>query len=299
MNAMNFAGVFAPVPTPFDAAGAVDPGRFRELLARWMATPLAGVVVLGSTGEAPLLDEAESEEAIAAARDAVPRGRLLIAGTGRESTAATIRATERAAGLGADAVLVRTPGFFKMQMTADAFLAHYRAVADASPVPVLLYNFTAVTGVNLPPAVAAALAGHRSIAGMKESGGDLAHIGEIVARTPPGFALLAGSAASFYPALCVGARGGILALACLLPDACARLFELARDGRHDEARTLQQRLLPLARLLGNQYGVPGLKAVLRINGFDAGVPRAPLQPPGGEAVAALKEALERFQEVTV
>ncbi len=226
-----------------------------------------------------------------------PAARLLIVGTGRESTQATIRASKRAAELGADAVLVRTPGFFKTQMTTDAFVRHYTAVADASPVPVLLYNFTALTGVNLLPAAVSRLATHPNIVGMKESGGDVAQIAELVSGTPAEFSVLAGSTTTFYAALCVGAVGGILALGCVVPDACRRLFELAAAGRHEEALALQRELVPLARLLGPVHGVPGLKAALNLLGYDVGMPRPPLTPVGEAALPALREALAHFEDI--
>ena len=182
-----------------------------------MTTPLTGFVVLGSNGEAVLLDDDEADSVVAAARESVPAGRPLIAGTGRESTRAAVEAAKRAADLGADAVLVRTPAFFKPQMTSDAFVRHYTAVADASPVPVLLYNFTALTGVNLLPAAVSRLAAHPNIAGMKESGGDVAQIADLVSGTPDGFSVLAGSSSTFYAALCIGAAGGILALGVRRP----------------------------------------------------------------------------------
>ena len=297
MIPMRLSGVFAPIPTPFDDDGAADPDRLRAALARWVRRPLAGFVILGSNGEAVLLDEDESDLIIAAAREAVPHGRPLIIGTGRESTRAAIRAVRRAADLGADFALVRTPGFYKNQMTTDAFVRHYTAVADASPVPILLYNFTALTGVNLLPAAVARLAAHPNIVGMKESGGDIAQIGDLVAGTPREFAVLAGSTSTFYAALCVGCAGGILALAGVLPEACVRLFELANAGRHAEARALQERLMPLTRLIGPAYGIPGLKAVLKLAGYDVGVPRAPLAAVPEQAVAALREALAQFEEM--
>jgi 4-hydroxy-2-oxoglutarate aldolase len=222
----------------------------------------------------------------------------LIAGTGRESTQAAIAAAKRAAGLGADAVLVRTPSFFKSQMTGDAFFRHYTAVADASPVPVLLYNFTAVTGVNLLPSTVARLAAHPNIVGIKESGNDIAQISELVTSTPDGFSVLAGSGSTFHAALCAGVSGGILALAGLLPDACVRLFDLAREKRYDEARALQQQLVPIARLISTAFGVPGLKAALKIVGCDVGRPRPPLAPVAETTVAALQDALARFEEVS-
>src|SRR5258707_2222903 len=191
---MNLAGVFAPVPTPFDDRDRVDTARLRTMLAKMASRPLDGVVVLGSNGEAVLMGDFESDQVIVAAREAVPREKRFIVGTGRESTQAAIKASKRAAEHGADAVLVRTPGFFKTQMTNDAFVRHYTAVADASPVPVLLYNFTAVTGVNLLPAAVERLATHPNITGLKESGGDVGQIAELRSSTPGTFSRPAGRA---------------------------------------------------------------------------------------------------------
>lgn len=285
------AGVYAPVPTVFDGHDAVDVHRFERALARWVATPLTGFVVLGSNGEAPLIDEDESDRVVAAARDAIPSGRPLIVGTGRESTRAAVAASRRAAALGADAVIVRTPGFFKSQMTGERFIRHYTAVADASPVPVLLYNFTAVTGVNIGADAVGRLAEHPNVIGIKESGGDVAQIAEFVSAGGAGFRVFAGSSTSFYASLCVGASGGILALACVLPEACVRLARLVGAGAHDEARGLQREILPLAKLLGTRYGVAGLKGALDLLGYDIGMPRPPLAPLDAQGRAALEQAL--------
>lgn len=296
---MKLTGVFAPLPTPFDDRDRVDVVRMRTAFSRWLASPLTGFVVLGSSGEAALMDDAECDRVVDEARALVPPTRPLIVGSGRESTQATVRAARRAAELGADAVLVRTPSFFKSLMTGEAFLRHYTTVADASPVPVLLYNFTAVTGVSLPPATAAKLAEHPNVFGMKESGSDISQIADLVAQTPDSFSVFTGSGSSFYPALCAGVSGGILALAGLLPAACVRLFELTRDKHHDEARALQQQLLPVARLISAGYGVPGLKAALKLTGCDVGRPRPPLIPVADATLAILHEALARFEEVNV
>jgi 4-hydroxy-2-oxoglutarate aldolase len=293
---MKLSGIFAPIPTPFDDDGALDTVRLRAALARWVEGPLNGFVVLGSNGEAILLDELESDRAIVAARESVPHDRPFIVGAGRESTAATVRAACRAADLGADAVLVRTPGFFKAQMTTDVFVRHYTTVADASPVPVLLYNFPALTGVNLLPAAVSRLAVHPNIVGMKESGGDIAQIADLVASTPAGFQVLAGTTATFYSALGVGCVGGVLAPACVVPDACVELYRLATAGRRDEALALQRQLMPLTRLLASSaYGVPGLKAVLRLAGYDVGAPRAPLLQVPEAGVATLRDALAQLE----
>lgn len=293
---MQLTGVFAPLPTPFDTAGALDITRLRAALPRWIDSPLTGFVVLGTNGEAGLLTDDEADRVVGETRALVPKGRTLIAGTARESTAAAVTAARRAASLGADAVLVRTPCFFKGLMNSAAFERHYSAIADASPVPVLLYNFTAATGVNLQPDVVAQLAQHPNIVGIKESGSDIAQIADLVALTPPGFAVLAGSASTFCAALCAGVSGGILALAALLPEASVRLFQLGQDGRHDEARAMQRQLLPLARLISTGYGVPGLKAALALSGVDAGVPRPPLTPVSDAGLAAIRSALTTFED---
>ena len=287
-----FTGVFTPIVTPFQADGTIDEDGVRRNVRRWMATPLTGLVVLGSNGEAPQLDETEADLMIDIVRSEVPIHRPLIAGTGRESTKATVAATRRAAAAGVDAVLVRTPSFFKPQMSADVFERFYLEVADASPVPVLLYNVTLYTGVNLVPDVVATLAEHQNIVGIKESGSDIGQIAEYVARTPEAFSVLAGSAATFVHALCAGCDGAVLALAALVPREVVSLAALVEEGRLEEARSLQRRLMPLARAVGAQFGVPGLKAALELMGFAAGAPRRPLVPVSPEIIEMLRAHLD-------
>jgi len=289
--------VFPPIATPFDERGAVDARALQSNLARWLETGVRGVVALGSNGEAPLLDESESDSVIAAAREVVPRDRLLLAGTGRESTRATIAASRRAAALGADAVLVRTPSYFKPRMTRDAFVAHYTAVADAVSVPVLLYNYPAVTGLTLTPDTVGALARHPNIAGIKETTTDAAQIAAYVdAARGESFTVLAGSAPGVYAALCLGARGAILAAACIVPRACVALFEAFERGAHDEARELQRRILPIALAVTSGFGVPGLKAALDAAGYIGGPPRAPLAAAPSEAVKTIRATLDPMRE---
>jgi len=295
---MSFSGVYAPLPTPFDEEGALDVGRLRKALPRWVASPLTGFVLLGTNGEAGLLSDDEAARVIGESRPLVPAGRPLIAGTARESTAASIAAAKQAASLGADAVLVRTPCFFKGHMTGAAFERHYTAVADASPVPVLLYNFTAATGVNLLPDTVARLAAHPNIVGIKESGSDIGQIADLVALSSPSFSVLAGSASTLHAALCAGVSGAILALGALLPEACTELVALVRAGKLDEARVLQRRVLPLAKLISTGHGVPGLKAALALTGIDAGFPRAPLAPAPAAAVDQLRAALRTYEDPT-
>ncbi|HEV8397173.1 MAG TPA: dihydrodipicolinate synthase family protein [Vicinamibacterales bacterium] len=286
-----FAGVYTPIVTPFRDDDTVDEAGLRGNVRRWMTSTLTGIVVLGSNGEAPQLDDDEADRVVAVAREEVPRDRPFMVGTGRESTRASIAATARAARLGADAVLVRTPAFFKTQMTAEVFARHYTAVADASPVPVLLYNVTMFTGVNLPVDAVATLAAHPNIVGMKESGSDLAQIADLVARTPDTFTVLAGSATTYFHALCAGCDGGILALASIFPDECVRLQALVRDHQIEKARALQQRLTPIARTIGTAHGVPALKAALDLLGYTGGSPRSPLGRAPAQVVDTLRAQL--------
>jgi 4-hydroxy-2-oxoglutarate aldolase len=292
---MTLDAVFPPMATPF-TGGEVDVAAIHRNITRWMATGLGGVVALGTNGEAAFLDEDESDRVIGAARERVPRDRLLIAGTGRESTRATMAASRRAAALGADYVLVRTPSFFKSAMTAGAMLAHYTAVADASPAPVLLYDYPALTGVNLTADTVARLSEHPNVAGMKATTTDAAQIAAFVDAVPSRFAVIAGSAPALYAALCVGARGGILAVACVAPDLCVALHQAARAGRHDEAREIQRRLTPLAKLVTTGHGVPGLKAAMDLAGYAGGDPRPPLAPPPPAAIDDIRTALARLQQ---
>ena len=288
-----FDGVFTPITTPFRASdGAFDDQAMRANVARWMATPLTGLVVLGSNGEAPQLDDDEADRVVSTVRACMPQGRPMLVGTGRESTRATIAATRRAAAAGADAVLVRTPSFFKAQMTGDVLERHYRDVADAATVPVLLYNVTMFTGVTLPADSVARLAEHPNIVGMKESGSDLAHIAECITRTPDDFVVLAGSATTYFHALCAGCDGGVLALASLFPEVCVRLRALVKAGSIDEARQLQRQFTPIARSIGGTYGVAGLKAALDLTGFAGGPPRPPLRPAPSTVVDVIRRQLE-------
>ena len=286
-----FSGIFTPIATPFRDDDTLNEAGLRSNVARWMTTSLTGLVVLGSNGEAPSLDDDEADRIIDIVREGVPTDRPLIAGTGRESTRATIDATRRAAAAGVDAALVRTPSFFKPQMTSDAFVRHYTDVADASPIPVLLYNVTLYTGVNLLADAVERLATHPNIIGMKESGGDISQIADVVGRTPDHFTVLAGSATTLVHALCAGCDGAILALAALVPDACQRMLLLVKDRKLDDANALQRELLPLARSVGGLYGVPGLKAALDLMGYVGGAPRPPLRSVSTKIVELISDQL--------
>jgi 4-hydroxy-2-oxoglutarate aldolase len=269
-------GIFPPIPTIFDASGRVDRRAVADNVRRWMTTDLAGILALGSNGEAALLDDDEGDAVVEAARDAMPSERLLFVGIGRESTRLTIAAAKRAAKLGADTVLVRTPFFYRSQMTTEALYGHFHAVADVSPVPVLLYNLPAVTGIALSVSLVARLAEHPNIAGIKETSPDLERLGQFASIHPSKFSVLCGCAPVVYPALVSGAAGAILAVANVLPDECTALYNDVRAGRHADALDLQRRITHLAQLVSTVHGVAGLKVALELAGYAGGSVRAPL-----------------------
>lgn len=288
-------GIVPPLVTPFDADGRVDLAAFEANLEAYAAADLGGYLVLGSNGEAASLEEAEKLQLVRAARRRA-NGRFLLAGTGLEATAATIALTAKAADAGADAVLVLTPHYYKAQMTVDALRRHFEAVADASPVPIYLYSVPVFTGLPFPAALAAALSEHPNVAGMKESGGDLGLLARILGTVPASFAVACGSALVLYPALCLGAVAGILAVACCAPDATAAVYRAFAAGDHERARRLQLALTPLAVAVTSTHGVPGLKLAMDMAGLRGGAPRPPLQPAPASARDELSRLLAQARE---
>ena len=278
------------MPTPF-RDGEIDTAAVENNVRRWIAAGLGGVVALGTNGEASLLDDDEGDRVVEAARREVPEDRTLIVGVGRESTRATIAAARRAAAAGADAVLVRTPSLYRAHVSVAALVAHYTAVADASPVPVLLYNYAAFTGVNMTPETIGRLAAHANIRGIKETTTDGAQFVDLEAVVPSRFSVLAGSAPGAYSAFCAGAAGAILAVACVRPGLCLRLKAAVEEGHHDEALDIQQRLNPLARAVTTGFGIPGLKAAMDLCGLAGGPPRPPLAPLAPDAIERIRTLL--------
>ncbi|MBE3134545.1 MAG: dihydrodipicolinate synthase family protein [Acidobacteria bacterium] len=288
---MNISGIFPPITTPFDDRDEIDLAALAANVGRYMKTRLSGVVVLGSNGEAPMLTEDEGFRMVAAARQVVPRDRVLIAGAGEESTRATVTSARGLAAAGADAILVRTPAYFKTQLTQDVLIRHFTAVADASPIPVIMYNATPFTGVSLLPPAVARLAEHPNIIGIKETMPDIAQVTELVAVTPAGFQVVVGSLPTLFASLCVGAVGGIVAGANVIPDLCVQLYDLVQQKKFPEALALQRRLTPLARSVTAVYGPGGLKAAMDLAGYVGGRPRAPLPPASPQAMDVIRKQL--------
>src|SRR5713226_8372434 len=295
---MIFSGVFAALTTPYAHDGSVSLGDLKHNVHRYNGTDLAGYAVVGSTGEAVLLTRAEMDGILVTAKGSAGKEKKLIAGTGAESTAETIERTKRAAELGYDAALVKTPHYYKPAYKPDVLIAHYRRVADESPIPVLLYSIPQFTGIALAAAEVAALSEHPNIIGIKDSSGNVQGIGEIIGATPPAFQVLVGSAASVYPSLAIGARGAILALACALPEKCVALFELFRQGHHYQARELQSVLTRASKLIVSELGIAGVKHAMDQRGYRGGIPRLPLQPLTDEEKRRISDFLAELEPAT-
>ena len=275
---MRFEGIFAALTTPFAPDGALALESLRENLARYDRTHLNGYVVVGSTGESVLLTFDEIDRTWAAARESAVPGKMLIAGVGVDSTAETIARAQRAAELGYDAVLVKTPHYFKPLLTPAALERHYLAVADASPVPVLIYSIPQYTGLSITAEWVARLAEHPNIVGIKESSGSVQLASEIIHLCPPEFSTLVGSSATLFPSLLLGAAGGILALACFLPEPPIEIFEAVRAGDTARASRLQFSLLAPSRKIAGELGPTGVKYAMDCVGYYGGSSRFPLLP---------------------
>ncbi|HEX7051455.1 MAG TPA: dihydrodipicolinate synthase family protein [Longimicrobiales bacterium] len=272
-----FAGVFLPVTTPFDpVTGEIAPVAFRQNLRRWLAAPVDGIVLFGSTGEGVLLDLEERQRLIGFARDLVPPGTPLVVGAGAESTRATIRLVRALADAGAEAALVAPPAYFGSTLTPAALRDHFRAVADAAPIPILVYHIPKFTHVTLDAGLVGELARHPNIAGLKDSSGDIKRFADYSSACAGECSLFIGSGALFYTALELGAAGGIVALGLLAAEGCAAILRHFRAGETREAGEIQTRLAPVHREVVARYGAAGAKAALDLLGYIGGRTRPPL-----------------------
>ncbi|MGI6358258.1 MAG: dihydrodipicolinate synthase family protein [Bacillota bacterium] len=286
-----FTGIYAPIATPF-LNGEIDYEALKFNLDRYSATGLAGLVVLGSNGEFALLDMDEKMQLVEFVRQHTSSSKRIIAGTGCESTKDTIRLTRHAASVGADAALIVTPHYYKGNMTDTALEQYYTEVADASPIPVMLYNMPRNTGLNMSSALIARLAKHENIVGVKDSGGNIVQISEVIAGTDDDFSVFAGSGSFLYATLALGGVGGTLAVANILPDLCVQLYEAVLAGKHAEARKLQHQLLAPNAAVTARFGIPGLKQAMDFLGYKGGTPRRPLLPVSEQVAAEIKQILQ-------
>jgi 4-hydroxy-2-oxoglutarate aldolase len=289
------AGVLAPLTTPFDdATGEVAPAHLRHNVTRLFAAGLDGVVVAGSTGESALLDPDEQRRMVGWVREVLPDGRWLLAGTGGESTRQAVALTRAAADEGADAVLVRPPSYYAAAVTPATLADYFRAVADASPVPLLVYNIPKYTHVSIAPGLLERLADHTNIVGVKDSSGDAKNLAAY-RDAAPRWSVLVGSASLLYQALELGCEGGILAAACFAAELCARVLTAFRAGDRAAAGRLQERLGALDKEVVGRLGPAGVKAAMDavgggLYGGPVRAPLAPVAPADRERVAKLVAA---------
>jgi len=291
---IDLRGTFLPVTTPFDpVTGDVDVVAFRANLRRWFEHPLRGLLIAGSTGESVFLDDGEVAALIEAARDAVPEDRLMLVGTGSESTRQTIARTRRAAEAGADAVLVKPPAYYRGAMTPEALTRHYRLVADAAPVPVVVYQVPLrLSTLEFPTGLVAELSRHDNIVGIKDSRGNLDLVGELVEQCAADFQVLVGAGSILYGGLGVGATGGIVAVGLMAPAEAAEISVAFFEGREADAGRVQERIAPVHTKIVGGMGVPGVKAALDVLGYRGGAPRPPLAP----ATEARREEIRSILE---
>ena len=294
---LKLTGLLLPITTPFTADEKIDAEALTRNLNQWNVTGISGYVVLGSTGERVNLDEREYLQVIEMSRKLIPGNLTFIVGAGQQSTQGTTEEIARAAEAGAEAVLVITPHYYRSAITQEALIEHYTAVADASPVPIILYSMPDLTGIKIEPDTAARLSAHQNIVGMKDSSNDVAKFREAVSLTREDFAMMVGNGTVFLETLRAGAVGGILAVGCVVPNLCLEIYRAVGQGDVDRAVALQEKLTPLARAVTKTHGIGGLKAALEMAGYAGGAVRAPLPRAGEEACAEIQALLREATAV--
>ena len=271
-------GIFPPLPTSFDSSENLALDKMRENIKKLREYKLSGFLVLGSNGELVNLNEKEKFAVYDMARDAIPSNKLMIAGTGGQSTRETIALTKSAANAGTDAVLVLNPSYYRGLMSTASLVSHYFSVAETSPVPVIIYNMPASSGLDMNADTIVEIARHPNIIGMKDSGGNMVKMGDIKFRVRPEFQILAGSAGFLLPAMSVGAIGGILALANIAPIQCIGIYEAFLNGDLNKARKIQLEMIPVNSAVTSKWGIPALKEAMDHLGFYGGPTRKPILP---------------------
>lgn len=292
LTVAQLGGLMVPAVSNFTASGALDGAAFQRNLDAHLAIGMDGILVGGSSGESALLDDEDRRQLLALARERVPTDKWLLAGVGSESTRQTIARARDAKETGADAVLVISPHYFLKRMTEAALLAHFRAVADASPLPVLLYNMPAYAHLVLSPALVHEMAQHQNVIGMKDSAGNLPVLAQYLEAQSPTFRVLNGNGSTVVAALSAGAAGAILAIGLYAGPAVRRMVDRLRAGDLQAATELQRVLTPVATDIAGAYGPAGIKAAMALVGLDGGPPRSPLLPLDDAELAVVRDRLK-------
>jgi 4-hydroxy-2-oxoglutarate aldolase len=288
---LKLEGIYPPITTPFDLDGNLYKAKVRHNVEKWNRTGLAGYVVCGSTGESVMLTPDEKFQMFEWVAECAAPDKLLMAGTGVESVRETVWLTNRAAEMGYKAVMVRTPHYYKnMLNNAAAQALYFRAVADQSKIPLMIYNWPQATGVDIPVEAVVALSEHPNVIAIKESSGNIEKVMQMIREVKPGFQVLVGSAPTLWPSFAVGAAGAVLAYANAAPYSTITIWEAHRTRDTEAARDWQNRIARAAVLVTTKYGLPGLKHAMDLNGYYGGPTRLPLTPPTPEAKREIEEA---------
>lgn len=284
---MQLDGIFPPITTPFERNGEVHYTALRQNLAKYQSAGLRGFVVAGSTGEAAMLGSREKQELFRAVRDAAEDS-LLIGGVGSESVNETLALIRHITELNYAAALVLTPHYYRAQMLRpESQLAFFRAVADSSPLPVVLYNYSQLTGIDLPLDVVSELSEHPNIIGIKESSGDLDRIGKLTSTLPSTFDVMVGASGKYHQSLRLGVKGGILGVANTFPRLALLIHERYRSGDFSGSESLQKTIAEAADI-PPRYGIQGLKYAMDLTGYFGGECRLPLLPPDEQTKSEIR-----------
>ncbi len=288
---MKLHGIFPPIATPFNNSGEIYKAKVQHNVEKWNQTALAGYVVCGSTGESVYLTPEEKFTLWEWVAQYADSKKLLIAGTGCESVRETVQLTNRAAEMGYKAAMVRTPHYYKgLLNNTAAQMLYFRAVADGSKLPIMIYNWPQATTIDITTDAVAALSEHPNIIAIKESSGNLEKVMQMIREVKSGFQVLVGSAPTLAPSLAVGAVGAVLAFANAAPYACVTIWEAHRTRETEAAMDWQNRISRAAQLVTTKYGIPGLKHAMDLNGYYGGAPRLPLVPVGPAAQQEIEDA---------
>ena len=287
---MNLAGIYPPIVTPF-LKDDVAHHYLAKNVEKLSKSGIKGLVVLGSNGENVYLSEEEKIDVVKTSIQSASKNMLIIVGSGCESTRETICLTNRMAKIGAHAALIVTPFYYGSKMNDEALIKHYSTVADQVGIPILLYNVPKFTGINLSVEALSTLSNHPNIIGIKDSSGNINQLGQYLNQVNPDFNVLVGTAGTLFAALTLGCKGGILALANILPKKCVEIFQLVQDGKIKEARELQLRMIPVNHAITAKYGISGLKYAMSLLGYKGGEVRSPLLATKYEEQEKIKEIL--------
>lgn len=283
------SGVFAPITTPFETAEEIDTKSLEENLARYEQTELAGYLALGSNGENRSLTEEEKLHVLQ--RVCCGSTKTVIAGIIYEAQKTALRFIDQAAEAGAHFVLVQSPGYFKKMITEPLLMRYFTAVADHSPLPVLLYNAPGFNGITLRYELLAELSEHSNIVGMKDSSPNGMERSTELERDD--FHVMAGSVSTLFPGMLRGSPGGTVSLANYLPDMAVELWNYGNSRDEERGRPLHERIVAMNKAISGSHGIAGVKAAMDLTGYSGGAPRLPLLPLNPGSVEQLKQTLLR------